>query len=93
MDIIILHVCASKRNDAFAFERKIFSKNQDYTSLLWVVLSPVVPIFFDLHTRGGRKLQTDTQARHDYRNPRCFSPGVKSITKDTIVLSVRFAAN
>ena len=46
----ILHICASKRNDALASERSIFSKNHDYKSFLCVGVNPLVPIFWDLRT-------------------------------------------
>ena len=44
----ILWICASEKNDAIASER---SKNHDYK-----VLFTLVPIFWDLHAPGGRKL-------------------------------------
>ena len=50
-------------NDAVAFERSIFSKNHNYKSLLYVAVNPLVPIFWDLHARGGRKLLTDTHTQ------------------------------
>ena len=46
-------------NDAVASERSIFSKDHNYKSFFCVAVNPLVPIFCDLHARGGRKLRTD----------------------------------
>ena len=47
-------------NDAIGSEQSIFSKNHDHKSLICVAVNLLVPIFWDLHACGGRKLLTDT---------------------------------
>ena len=48
-----------QENDAVASERIIFTKNHNYKSFFCVAVNPLVPIFWDLHVCGGRKLRTD----------------------------------
>ena len=47
-------------NDAIASERSIFSKKILFKRFFFVAVNPLVPIFWDLHTRGGRKLNKQT---------------------------------
>ena len=47
-------------NDAVASELSILSENHDYKSFFRVAVNTYVPIFQDLHARGGRKLRRHT---------------------------------
>ena len=47
---------ARHANDTVASEQSIFRENHDHKSLICIAVNPLVPIFWDLHVRGGRKL-------------------------------------
>ena len=56
-------------NDDIVSERNIFNKKHERKSFVCVAVNPSVPIIWDLHTQGDRKLQKDTHTHtHTYKH-------------------------